>query len=218
MGFGVWGLGCMTPSIGFIWSPRFGSVCDVNGLAVAAPCDAEKILVVDPATSQASAIELPEGIDAKKDYKFVSVCAVNGKAVAVQYNAEKSLVVDPATGSASAIDHPADIDATRTFKFLYPPLGNYLYFCLYKTEEDIKHTVFIKVLTGEYRFGSVCDVNGKAVAVPWNAEKVLVIDPAGGQASTIDLPAGIDARKGTKLLAGSRVQGLGFRVSGVGKP
>ena len=35
---------------------------------------------------------------------------------------------------------------------LYPPLENYgFFFCLYKTEEDIKNTILIKVLIREYR-------------------------------------------------------------------
>ena len=49
---------------------------------MAVPANAEKILVVDPATSQASAIDLPTGIDASSVDKFWSVRNVNGKVVA----------------------------------------------------------------------------------------------------------------------------------------
>ena len=63
---------------------KFESVCNVNGKAVAVPSNAEKILVVDPATGQASAIDLPAGIDASRHWtwNYVSVCNANGKAVA----------------------------------------------------------------------------------------------------------------------------------------
>ena len=90
----------------------------MNGKAVAVLYNVEKILVVDRAAGQASAIDLPAGIDASRLGKFSSVCNVNGKAVAVPCNAEKGLVVDPAIGQASAIDLPAGIDGSRGGKFL----------------------------------------------------------------------------------------------------
>ena len=86
---------------------KFASICGVNGKAVAAPRNAEKILVVDPATGQASSIDLPSGIDPQQTCKFGSICAVNGKAVAAPWYAGKILVVDPATGQASSIDLPS---------------------------------------------------------------------------------------------------------------
>ncbi|CAE7463906.1 unnamed protein product [Symbiodinium sp. CCMP2592] len=81
-------------------------------MALAVPWNAEKIFVVDPATGQASAIDLPAGIDASREQKNVSVCSVVGKAVAVPFNAEKILVVDPATSTASAIGLPAGMNAS----------------------------------------------------------------------------------------------------------
>ena len=45
------------------------------------PHNAEKVLVVDPGTGQASSIDLPFSIAASKKNKFASVCRVNGKAV-----------------------------------------------------------------------------------------------------------------------------------------
>ena len=51
----------------------------------------------------------------------------------------------------------------------------------------------------------MCSIDGKAVAVPWNAEKILVVDPAAGQASAIDLPAGVDERKELKFLSAINV-------------
>ena len=41
---------------------------------------------------------------------------------------------------------------------------------------------------------SICAVGEKAVAAPYNSEKILVVDPATSTASAIDLPAGFDAR------------------------
>ena len=178
---------------------KFGSVCNVNGKAVAVPYDAEKALMVDPTTGHASAIDLPTGIDASRSAKFWSMSAVSGKAVAVPWNDDagtvgksavvmsgkveevesvdpKILVVDPATGQASAIDLPSGIDAHR-----------------------------------EGKFASVCDVNGVAVAVPLCAEKVLAVDPASGQSSAMDLPAAIDARKTGKV--GSVCSMLGKAVA-----
>ena len=75
------------------------------GKAVAAPWNAEKILVVDPSTSTASAIDLPPGIDA-------------GRYLAAPRDAEKILVVDPSTSTASAIDLPPGIDAGKAYKFV----------------------------------------------------------------------------------------------------
>ena len=42
------------------------------------PFDAEKILVVDPASCEAFAIDLPSGIKTNTDRKFESCCSVNG--------------------------------------------------------------------------------------------------------------------------------------------
>ena len=49
------------------------------------------------------------------------------------------------------------------------------------------------------KYVSVCHVHGMAVAVPNRAEKVLAVDPARGQTSTIDLPVGIDAGRSYKF-------------------
>ncbi|CAK8989252.1 unnamed protein product [Durusdinium trenchii] len=95
---------------------KFASICGVNGKAVAAPRNAEKILVVDPATGQASSIDLPSGINPEQGWKFESICAVNGRAVAAPRNAEKVLVVDPATGQASSIDLPSGINPEQGWK------------------------------------------------------------------------------------------------------
>ena len=45
--------------------------------------DAEKILVVDPTSREAFAIDLPSGIRADREFKFTSSCSVNGRVVAV---------------------------------------------------------------------------------------------------------------------------------------
>ncbi|CAE7235536.1 unnamed protein product [Symbiodinium sp. CCMP2456] len=173
---------------------KYRSVCNVNGKAVAVPYNAEKILVVDPATGQASALDLPAGIDAHREWKYLSVCNVNGKAVAVPYNAEKILVVDPATGQASALDLPAGIDASRESK--------YRSLCLPAGIDASR----------ESKYRSVCNVNGKAVAVPAYAKKILVVDPATGQASALDLPAGIDAHREWKYLSVCNVNGKAVAV------
>ena len=47
--------------------------------------DAEKILVVDPTSREAFAIDLPSGIRADREFKFTSSCSVNGRVVAVPY-------------------------------------------------------------------------------------------------------------------------------------
>ena len=60
---------------------------------VAVPYNAEKILVVDPTSREAFAIDLPSGISEHRE-KFHSSCSVNGRVVAVPWNAEKILVVD----------------------------------------------------------------------------------------------------------------------------
>ncbi|CAE7800573.1 unnamed protein product [Symbiodinium sp. CCMP2592] len=192
---------------------EYWSVCNVIGKAVAVPRNAEKISVVDPATGQASAIDLPSGIDAGRREKFVSVCNVNGKAVAVPAHAEKMLVVDPATGQASAIDLPEGIEAGRAGKFravcnvngkaVAPPY-------------DAEKILVVDAATGQAsaidlpagidasrkgKFVAVFSIDGKAVAVPYDAEKILVVDPATGQASAIDLPTGIDVSKPGKFVS-----------------
>ncbi|CAE7344409.1 unnamed protein product [Symbiodinium natans] len=63
---------------------------------------------------------------------------------------------------------------------------------------------------GEY--WSVCNVSGKAVAVPRNAEKISVVDPATGQASAIDLPTGIDASRREKFVSVCNVNGKAVAV------
>ncbi|CAE7463873.1 unnamed protein product [Symbiodinium sp. CCMP2592] len=203
---------------------KYDSVCNVNGKAVAVPCYAEKILVVDPATGRASAIDLPAGIDASWGGKYDSVCNVNGKAVAVPCYAEKILVVDPATGQASAIDLPAGIDASKDWKYRSVCNVNGKAVAVPAHAEKI---LVVDPATGQasaidlpagidaskdWKYRSVCNVNGKAVAVPAHAEKILVVDPATGQASAIDLPAGIDASKDWKYRSVCNVNGKAVAV------
>ena len=66
---------------------KFKSSCVVKGQIVAVPYDAEKILVVDPASRQASSIDLPAGICPTEEEKFSSCCSVNGLVVGVPYSA-----------------------------------------------------------------------------------------------------------------------------------
>ena len=51
----------------------------------------------------------------------------------------------------------------------------------------------------EKLFLAICSVGGKAVAAPWNAEKIWVVDPSTWTASAIDLPPEIGAGKGLKF-------------------
>ncbi|OLP97879.1 hypothetical protein AK812_SmicGene19741 [Symbiodinium microadriaticum] len=198
---------------------KFGSACNVNGTTVAVPADAQVILVVGPATSHASAIGLPAGIDASREWKYRSVCNVNGKAVAVPHNAEKILAVDPVSGQASAIDLPAGIDASSGGKYLSVCNVNGKAVAVPANAEKI---LVVDPATGQASaidlpaglnaswgrtYASVCSVNGKAVAVPCGAEKILVVDPATGQASAIDLPAGIDASGVDKFWSVCNVNG-----------
>ena len=183
------------------------------GKAVAVPRNAEKISVVDPASGQAAAIDLPKGIDASRREKFVSVCSVNGKAVAVPAHAERILVVDPANGQASAIDLPEGIDAGRAGKFRSVCSVNGK---AVAAPYDAEKILIVDPATGQAsaidlpagihasktgKFVSVFNMNGKAVAVPYDAEKILVVDPATGQASAIDLPTGIDASRTGKFVS-----------------
>ncbi|CAE7604122.1 unnamed protein product [Symbiodinium natans] len=174
-------------------------VCDVNGKAVAVPCNAEKILVVDPSKGEASAIDIPTGIDARRDSKFCCACFVNGKAVAVPFNAEKILVVDPAAGQASTIDLPKILDTQTSAKFCSVCKVNGKATAV---PQDSTRILVVDPSTGEAsaidlpagidsrkvsKFGSVCNVNGKAVAVPQEAEKILLVDVAGSGERTRSL-------------------------------
>ncbi|CAE7655484.1 unnamed protein product [Symbiodinium sp. CCMP2456] len=184
-----------------------------SATAVAVPRNAEKISVVDPATGQASAIELPTGIDASRREKFVSVCNVNGKAVAVPAHAEKILVVDPANGQALAIDLPEGIDAGRAGKFRSVCNVNGK---AVAAPYDAEKILVVDPAAGRAsaidlpagidasrtsKFVSVFSMNGKAVAAPYDAEKILVVDPATGQVSAIDLPTGIDPSRRGKFVS-----------------
>ena len=101
-------------------SYKFASSCAVNGRVVAVPCDAEKILVVDPTSREAFAIDLPLGFreDSRLRLKFLSSCAVNGRVVAVPCHAEKILVVDPTSREAFAIDLPLGFREHMRWKFV----------------------------------------------------------------------------------------------------
>ena len=198
---------------------KFRSVCAVGGKAVAAPDNAEKILVVDLATSTASAIDLPAGFDARRGWKFGSVCAVGGKAVAVPCNAEKILVVDLATSTASAIDLPAGFDARFEMKFAsICAVGGKAVAVPCNAEKILVVDLATSTASAidlpagfdarrDGKYLSVCAVGGKAVAAPWNAEKILVVDLATSTASAIDLPAGFDARRDRKFCSVCAVGG-----------
>ncbi|CAE7195127.1 unnamed protein product [Symbiodinium necroappetens] len=68
-----------------------------------------------------------------------------------------------------------------------------------------------------WKYLCVCNVNGKAVAVPFFGEKILVVDPATSQASAIDLPAGIDASRERKYESVCSVNGKAVAVPGYGE-
>ena len=70
------------------------------------------------ASREAFAIDLPSGIMADRELKFLSSCSVNGRVVAVPNCAEKILVVDPTSREAFAIDLPSGIMAGRDGKFV----------------------------------------------------------------------------------------------------
>ena len=104
--------------------------------------DAEKILVVDPTSREAFAIDLPSGIRADREAEILRPVAqwmVEWWQCLI--DAEKILVVDPTSREAFAIDLPSGTRADRVLKFV-----------------------------------SSCSVNGRVVAVPYCAEKILVVD------------------------------------------
>ena len=203
----------LPPGIAAGQAYKFGAICSVGSKSVAAPRDAEKILVVDPSTSTASAIDLPPGIDAGKANKFRAICSVGGKAVAAPRNAEKILVVDPSTSTASAIDLPPGIDAGRVWKFLaICSVGGKAVAAPCDAEKILvvdpstSTASAIDLPPGidagkANKFRAICSVGGKAVAAPCDAEKILVVDPSTSTASAIDLPPGIDAGKANKFRA-----------------
>ena len=184
----------------------FASICAVGGKAVAVSGSAEKILVVHPRTSKASAIELPPGVFGSCALKFASICAVGGKAVAAPYQAEKILVVDPRTSTASAIELPAGVfgsgawgdDAYESIcavgeKAVAAPCYAEKILVVdprTATASAIELPAgFAKGLPFKFRKQSICAVGDKAVAVPGSAEKILVVDPATLTASAIEFPA-----------------------------
>eukprot|EP00439_Symbiodinium_sp_Y106_P074268 s634_g14.t1 len=184
-----------------------------------APCNAEKILVVDPEASQAWAIDLPSGVDARTEWRYFSVCSLMERAVAVPLDTEKILVVDPATCQAQAIDLPAGIDASRCDKYCSVSVVNGRAVAVPWNAKKIlvvdpatAQASAIDLPTGidasrGRKFLCACAVNDKAVAVPSGAEKVLVVDPAIGQAFVLDLPAGIDASRPRKYESVCSVNG-----------
>ena len=186
---------------------------------VAVPRDAEKILVVDPTSREAFAIDLPSGIRADRELKFGSSCSVNGRVVAVPSYAEKSLVVDPTSREAFAIDLPSGIRADREEKFWSSCSVNGRVVAVPDSAEKIlvvdptsREAFAIDLPSGiradrEEKFGSSCLVNGRVVAVPENAEKILVVDPTSREAFAIDLPSGIRADRELKFLSSCSVNG-----------
>ena len=160
----------------------------MNGRVVAVPDSAEKILVVDPTSRKAFAIDLPSGIRADREEKFGSSCLVNGRVVAVPENAEKILVVDPTSREAFAIDLPSGIRADRELKFLSSCSVNGRVVAVPRDAEKIlvvdptsREAFAINLPSGiradrELKFVSSCSVNGRVVAAPFGAEKILVVD------------------------------------------
>eukprot|EP00439_Symbiodinium_sp_Y106_P056103 s634_g7.t2 len=192
--------------------------CTVNGKSVAVP-DRAEISVVDHGTGQAFTIDLPAGIDASRVDKFASVRRVSSKAVAMPDAAERILVADPATGQASAIDLPAGVDANMAGTVNSKAVAAVAVPCYvrrfwWRTLQLARlrpWTPGIDASRG-LKLWSVCNVNGKAVAVLYNVEKILVVDRAAGQASAIDLPAGIDASRLGKFSSVCNVNGKAVAV------
>ncbi|CAK9099655.1 Lipase_3 domain-containing protein [Durusdinium trenchii] len=59
----------------------------------------------------------------------------------------------------------------------------------------------------ERKFHSSCSVNGRVVAVPCYAEKILVVDPTSREAFAIDLPSGISADRAWTFCSSCSVNG-----------
>ena len=66
------------------------------------------------------------------------------------------------------------------------------------------------------KFKSSCVVNGQIVAVPYDAEKILVVDPSSRQASAIDLPEGIcpteEEKFGSSCVVNGHVVGVPYNA------
>ena len=163
------------------------------------PYDAEKILVVDPTSREAFAIDLPSGIRADRGQKFASGCLVNGRVVAVPFHAEKILVVDPTSREAFAIDLPAGIRADRGQKFASGCSVNGRVVAVPSHAEKIlvvdptsRESFAMDLPSGiradrNYKLWSSCSVNGRVVAVPCDAEKILVVYVTGFTAPPLGL-------------------------------
>ena len=207
-----------------IWAGRddkFASRCSANGHVVAVPCNAKKILVVDPASPHAFAIELPSGINAQTGDKFLSSCSVNGQVVAVPFKAKKILVVDPQSREAFTIDLPSGIKADRRDR------GKFACSCVVNGQvvavpfdaekilvvDPLSRQAFAIALPpavfakGRAKFRTSAVVNGQVVAVPNDAEEILVVDPASREAFTIELPLDIDEERLDKFKSSCSVNG-----------
>ena len=203
-------------------SKLFQSSCFVNGRVVAVPSYAEKILVVDPTSHEAFAIDLPSGISASKldkSDKYRASCVVNGQVVALPFDAGKILVVDPTSCKSSAIDLPSSIDARGGSKFQSSCVVNGRVVAVPSYAEKIlvvdptSHEAFaidlpsgISASTRD-KYRASCVVNGQVVAVPFAAEKILVVDPMSREAFAIDLPSSIYVMGGSKFQSSCVVNG-----------
>ena len=171
------------------------------------------------ACGQASIIDLPSGIRAARECKFISSCSVNGRVVALPAHAEKILVVDPTSCEAFAIDLPSGISADRKDKFWSSCSVNGRVVALPADAEKILvvdptscEAFAIDLPSGIradriQKFVSSCSVNGRVVAVPYYAEKILVVDPTSREAFAIDLPSGISADRRWTFMSSCSVNG-----------
>jgi len=195
---------------------KFGAICTLGDKVVAAPEDADTLLVYDVRTEDVRGIDISAIATGKG--KFAGICAVEGKAVAVPKNASQLLVydvdgevkgIDISTVLTTKVDNDGASDISmlpRKFGAVCAIEGKVLacpsdveQLLVYDVATEEVHGVNISTLVtmmyeededdGSGKFHAMCAVQGKAVAVPYNARQLLVYDVMSGEAKGIPIPS-----------------------------
>jgi len=184
----------------------FFGICTCAGKIYAAPGGAPRLLVYDPATGEASGVDVTAAVgDAAEGFKFGGICECEGKVYAVPCNAPRLLVYDPATGEVDGVDVSAAVGkGVQTGMFfgicacagkLYAAPFDAQSLLVYDPATGKAVGVDVSAAAGEVRGGKffgICSFAGKLYAAPFAAPRLLVYDPLTGEATGVD----IDSNKG----------------------
>ncbi|CAE8599298.1 unnamed protein product, partial [Polarella glacialis] len=175
-------------------SQRWWAGVALGGKLYGVPCNAEQLLVYDPASSSGASFVNTRKV-ATGDGKWRSAVALGGKIYGIPDRAEQILVYDLATGQASAVDTRKVSRGPLKWQSA-AVLGGKVYgvphhaskLLVYDPKTGLAQGVDVShVAAGSSKWMASVVLGGKLFGIPCNADTLLIYDPVNSRCSGVDV-------------------------------